>query len=256
MGERIQLHQGDCFDLLETLPDNSIDYVCTDPPFGNTCCGWDHKFDLAKWWEIIERKLKPTGIVTAFCCGRFTFELYASKPEWFRYDLVWEKSMAVGFLDARRKPMRAHEMILMFAPKLKDSTYNPQKWVNDKAVIGQKRIQASATTLYDKHCERPVWTDDGTRFPRSVIHFDSISNSSKEKTKHSTQKPLDLMQWLIKTYSNEDDLVVDPFFGSGTTAEACLLTKRRFWGCDLSHDYLAMAQKRISQRECVLPSIC
>jgi DNA modification methylase len=245
--EKIQLHQGDCFDLLETLADNSIDYVCTDPPFGNICANWDHKFDLAKWWEIITRKLKPAGIVTSFACGRFQFELYASNPKWFRYDLIWEKSMAVGFLDAKLKPLRAHENILVFAPKLRESTYIPQKWVNDKAIVGQIRTQSSSTTVYDKTQERPTWTDDGTRYPRSVLRFDSIGNGSKEKLGHPTQKPVELMQWLINTYSRPNDLVVDCFFGSGTTAEACLLSGRRFWGCDLSHEYLGIAKQRINR---------
>lgn len=252
MSERVQLHQGDCFDLLETLKDGSVDAVITDPPFGNICASWDHKFDLPRWWEIIGRKLKPTGIVTVFACGRFTFELYQSNPKQFRYDLVWEKSMAVGFLDARLKPLRAHEMILVFSPRLQVSTYNPQKWISDKAVIGQIRTQGTATAVYAKQQERCQWTDDGTRYPRSVLRFDSIGNGSKDKVKHPTQKPLDLLQWLVKTYSNENDLVVDPFFGSGTTAEACLLSNRRFWGCDLSHEYLAIAQDRISRHDAIL----
>lgn len=248
-GGVISLFHGDCFAGLEKLKDGSVDVVITDPPYATTECEWDRPIDLKRWWEVISRKLKPRGVAVVFASGRFVFELYASNPKQFRYELCWEKSRAVGFLDVKHRPMRAHEWMLVFADRLKGSTYNPQKVACPTAKIGASHKSTARTSIYDTHDRPTTWTDDGTRHPRSVLRVDSISRGDDEHTGHPTQKPRDLMTWLVKTYSNPGDLVVDPFVGSGSTAEACLLTGRRFFGCERDRGYFETAKARLTEAD-------
>jgi site-specific DNA-methyltransferase (adenine-specific) len=239
----VRLRREDCFDALARLADGSIDALIADPPFAITNCAWDKALDWPRWWNLVDRKLKPMGVCALFACGKFTNALINSNPDWYRYDLVWEKTKAAGFLWSRQMPLRAHETILIFAPNFVGTAYNAQKTGRKRRRRTTKRVVAP-TDIY--HGQRGQWTavDDGTRHPRSVLKFASVTGSAGL---HPTQKPLGLMEWLVKTYSNPGDLVVDPFFGSGTTAVACAIHGRRFFGCESSRRFFNVACRRMGE---------
>lgn len=215
--------------------------MITDPPFGNTDNPWDIKPDLARWWRLIEQKLSTRGIVVAFCCGRFTFELYASNPRWYRYDLIWRKSRGVGVLNAGIQPLRAHESILVFAEHLKQTTYQPQKTgtpiANPIARLRPGKRDGGCYRSSNSYIERR----DGTRHPQSVLDF-----AHDPDRFHPTQKPLDLMRWLVRTFTRPGDLVCDPFAGSGTTLLAAELEGRRYFGCEKDARIFRAATKRLA----------
>lgn len=238
----MDLRRGDCFRILESVPDGAIDAVITDPPFGVTDCAWDDRLNLERWWELIQRKTQPGAIIAMFACGKFTPLAMTSNRKWYRYDLVWEKNRPVGFLDANYRPLRSHESILIFASKLRSGAiYNPQKTAPAHAPKPILKTR-DASRIY--HGQRSQWVGvyDGSKHPRSVLRFDVPVDRC-----HPTQKPLGLLRWLVRSYSNPGDLVVDPFMGSGTTAAACQLEGRRFLGCEKNAKYFAAAKRRIEQ---------
>lgn len=241
----VDLRRADCFEFLEELEDGSVDAVITDPPFGTMDAKWDVQLDLDAWWALVRRKLKPAGVVVCFAAGRFLFRLHASNERWYRYDLIWEKSKSVGFLNANVMPLRAHEFILVFTPALKSSCYNPQKIASGGRALGVCRKTKKQSTLYRGHGGDYISIDDGTRHPRSVLRFNSVTNDERL---HPTQKPLELMCWLVRTFSNAGDLVVDPFSGSGSTPEACLIEGRRFAGCERDPSFYRLAVNRLARR--------
>jgi DNA methylase len=217
--------------------------LITDPPFAITKCKWDRPIDWPRWWETVQRKLKPRGVCLLFACGKFTNALINSKPDWYRYDLVWEKSKPAGFLWSRQMPLRSHESILIFSRRFVGTAYNPQKTGTRRTRIVSRKVCVS-TTIYGG--QRGDWmaADDGTRHPRSVLRFPSVTGAGAF---HPTQKPLALMEWLVKTYSNRGDLVVDPFLGSGTTAAACAMHGRRFYGCETNRRFFNVACRRVDE---------
>ena len=223
-------------------PGGLADAVISDPPFGITNCDWDTMPPLGRFWDLVEGRLKPTANVVLFGCGKFTVELINSK--WYRYDLVWKKNNKTGFLNANLMPMRNHESILIFGRPgyQKKSTYNPQKTQGGPTGIKNKRV--SKSSVYDtKHY---LTNYDGTQHPCSVLSFDSDKNYVRGNApKHPTQKPVALMEWLVKTYTNEYDTVIDPFMGSGTTGMACAKLNRRFIGIEKEKQYFDTAAKRI-----------
>jgi site-specific DNA-methyltransferase (adenine-specific) len=230
---------------LRAQRDESIDALITDPPYGTMDAAWDvGGFDIDRWWQLVKQKLKPAGVVVCFAAGRFLFQLQASNPRWYRYDLVWEKSVACGFLNAAIQPLRAHEQVLVFTPKLKASTYNAQKIATGRKASGAHRRPANRrSTLYRGHAHGFTWVDDGTRHPVSVLRFASVGRKDRL---HPTQKPLDLVRWLVRTYSNAGDVVCDTFAGSATTAEACAIENRNFVGCERDPGFFEAATRRLA----------
>jgi site-specific DNA-methyltransferase (adenine-specific) len=238
------LFRGDCFRHLKTLADGAIDALITDPPFGVTDNAWDKALDLQRFWAAIEPKLSPRGIVVFFACGRFVFDLYASRPAWYRYDLVWRKDTAIGSLNANLQPLRAHEWILIFAPRLKATTYHPQKTGTPLArPIERWKSGKRGGGCYDGSAAY-VQRIDGLRHPTSVLDFAGVPRSDRV---HATQKPLDLMRWLVRSYSRPGDLVCDPFAGSGTTAIAVAMEGRRYFACEKDPRIFALAQRRLAE---------
>ena len=231
------LYCGDCFDILPKL-EIEADEVISDPPFGITDCDWDVLLPLARFWETVERITKPTANFVLFGCGKFTVALINSKYRWYRYDLVWQKSKKCGFLNANLQPMRNHESILVFTRPgcFKAATYNPQKTPGGR--IGIKRTKRRGGVY---SVEGGVHYADGTQHPCSVLPFKS------DWGKHPTQKPLALLEWLVKSYTNEGDIVIDPFMGSGTTGVACAKHGRRFIGIEKDKAYFDTATKRIKE---------
>ena len=235
------LYLGDCFEIIPKLDKFNIelDAVISDPPFGITDCKWDKAIPLDKFWAMLDCRTKPTANFVFFGCGRFSFELFNSKPKWYRYDMVWAKNNKVGFLNAKKQPMRNHEQVLVFGrPGFRDTaTYNAQKLPGGRTGIITRNHRSS---VYRDRGEF-AHVADGTRHPCSILTF----KSEKCKGLHPTLKPVDLMEWLVNSYSNENDIVLDMFMGTGTTGIACVNANRRFIGIEKEQQYFDIALRRI-----------
>lgn len=231
----------DCFIVLPTIADKSVDLVMTDLPYGQTRKAWDVKIDLAAMWKQLKRIGKPTCIYLFFCNTRFGVELINSQPKWYRNDIVWEKNHAVGFLSANKCLMKAHEMIYIFHKYEKKAdekwTYNPQKTEGEAYTCSKPKREDG---IYGETKNLFHHENKGDRFPTSVVRF-----AKPSRPQHSTQKPVDLCEWLIKTYSNEGDVVLDFCMGSGSTIVAAINTKRKYIGIEKSREIYEIAEKRI-----------
>lgn len=232
----------DCYDVLTRLPDGCVDFMPQDTPFGVTKNKWDIKPDLPKMWEEWLRVGKENCAYLFFATQPFASELIMSMPKLFRYDLIWYKRLGTGFLNAGKMPMRNHEHILLFYRKL--PTYNPQLGIGIRKQ--GKRDNTRTNNNYGKFSEDKAgrYDDNGIRQPQSVLDFTNGDRQTGQD--HPTQKPIDLIRYLILTYSNENDLVFDGYAGSGTTAEACIKEKRNFIVCENKEDYHKMVEKRIA----------
>jgi len=234
------LRRGDCLALLRDLPDNSIDLVLTDPPYGTTACKWDTVIDLDRMWTELKRVTKPTSPIVMTACQPFTSALVMSNPKQYRHHWVWEKNKASGHLNAKRAPMRAHEDIVVFSSR--QPTYRAQMSLGHRPANYAKRVGWSE--CYGAQVE----TEYGgatTRYPRSVQQFDIVNNDDPVKV-HPTQKPVALMEYLIRTYTDEGATVLDFTMGSGTTGVACLNTGRHFVGIEKDEGYFEIARERIA----------
>jgi site-specific DNA-methyltransferase (adenine-specific) len=232
-----KIYNKDCYELLKEIDNGKVDLLLQDTPFGCTQNDWDIKPDLTKMWTEWERVTKEDGAMIFFATQPFCSELILSNQKNFRYDIIWYKALGTGFLNANKMPMRNHEMILVFYRKL--PTYNPQMVVGKMRMKGSKK--GNATTNYGNY-EGKTKIDD-QYFPQSVIDF--TNGDRTKENDHPTQKPLDLIRYLIKTFSNENDLVFDGYMGSGTTAHACIKENRNFIGAELNKEYYDKATKRI-----------
>lgn len=239
-----KIYNEDCCETLSRIKTGEIDLLLQDTPFGVTQNEWDIKPDLLKMWKEWERVTKENGAMIFFATQPFASELILSNQKNFRYDLIWYKALGTGFLNANRMPMRNHEHILVFYRKL--PAYNPQMGIgirkkgnrkHDRNGTNYGRFATEGTSNY--------FDDKGKRFPQSVIDFTNGDRTTEND--HPTQKPLDLIRYLVRTYSNENDLVFDGYMGSGTTAHACILEKRNFIGSELVPNYYKNATKRIEQ---------
>ena len=242
------LYNGDAFEVLPMLGDESIDAVISDPPFGITACEWDKVPPLPLMWEILDAKTKPTANFVMFAAGGFTIDLVNSNRKWFRYDVIWAKNNRVGFMNANLMPMRAHESILVFGRPgfQKSAVYNPVKLPGGRPTIRRGRIREG--TVYPTQNEGYTTVGDGTRHPCSVLAFShDRQNNQKGLNWHPTSKPITLMAYLAHTYSNPGDVILDPFMGSGTTAIACDKLHRRFIGIEKSEKFFDVACRRLIQ---------
>ena len=229
------LHHGDCLDVLKAIPDGSIDLVLADPPYGTTQCKWDSVISMVPLWEQLNRIIKPDTAVVMTACQPFTSALIMSNPKDFRYCWVWEKTAATGHLNANRMPLRAHEDIVVFSKR--QARYIPQK------TSGHERKTATQgvfSPIYGK--QRATSYDSTDRHPRSVINISTVRNNLRL---HPTQKPVALMEYMIKTYTYEGQTVLDFTMGSGTTGVACQNTGRSFIGIEKDADYFQIAKNRI-----------
>jgi site-specific DNA-methyltransferase (adenine-specific) len=226
--------------VLPTIKGQSVSMLCTDPPYGTTNLKWDKPIDWKLFWPIVEQICKCYANYVLFSSGLFTHALIASKREWFRYELIWEKPMAVGFLSANRRPLRSHENILIFNSSFKRSVYNPQLVKGKPHLVG--RIGTKPGHYGNFHRLPPRVTDQW--HPRSILRF---SKPLGPRSLHPTQKPLELMLWLVRTYSKPRQLIVDPFIGSGTTLVAAKKAGRRAIGCDTNEEFCEIAAKRLRE---------
>lgn len=241
----IRIVHGDALTGMAALPDQSIDLVLSDPPYGITDCTWDRKPDLKALWAQWCRLLRPRGAIILTATFKFALEVVKANPNWFRYDLVWEKSRPVGFLNAKKMPMRNHELILVFYAKT--GACESLKVPAEKRHASHRPQGQSASRTYairGPKAENFVWVDDGLRHPKSVLHFDSVPNPM-----HPTQKPLALFEWLMRAYSRPGARVLDPYLGSGTTAVAAAKLGREFVGFELLSQYVDLARLRLAELE-------
>ena len=232
-----KIHQGDCLELMKDIPDKSVDMILCDLPYGTTKNKWDCVIDLELLWEQYERIIKDNGAIVLTSDGIFTAKLLMSKEKLWRYNLVWDKKRGVDFLNANRKILKSHEDICIFYKK--QPTFNKQYWYSTPY---KKTKNGSLSDNYGKRESAISESQDGKRNPLSILSF-----SRDGLRKHPTQKPVELFKYLIKTYSNEEDLVLDNCIGSGTTAVACKQSNRNFIGIEKEQKYVDISNKRLEQ---------
>lgn len=244
---KYDLHHGDCLEVMAGIPDHSVDLILCDPPYGTTKAKWDSVIPLDKMWEQYKRVIRHCGAIVLFSQLPFDKVLACSNLEWLKYEWIWEKPNATGFFNADYAPMKCHETILVFsdgaAAPLRDEsmsmTFRPQFWYSTPYSCTRKPITRE---LYAKTEKNTTTESDGRRFPRDVIEFGS------ERGLHPTQKPVPLLAYLIRTYTDKGDLVLDNCMGSGSTGVACVETDRDFIGIEKEEKYYRMAKERIEAR--------
>lgn len=240
MNEPTLLH-GDCLEILPSIAAGSIDLILCDPPYGTTQCKWDAVIPFAPMWEQVWRVLKPNGASVFTASQPFTSALVMSQIEAFKYDWVWKKPKGTGHLNAKKMPMRDKEDVLVFYQN--QCMYNPQFSAGTPYKNKAGKDISSKSSMTDSYGDYTNfrYDNDGKRYPKQVIEFGVVERG----TVHPTQKPVALMEYLIKTYSNEGELVLDFAMGSGTTGVACANTGRRFVGIEKDPEYFEIAQERI-----------
>lgn len=236
----IKLMQGDCLEMMKSIPDGSVDMVLTDPPYGTTACKWDSVIPFEPMWEQLKRVTKKNGAIVLFGSQPFTSALVMSNPELFKYDWTWRKPKGTGHLNAKKMPMRDKEDILVFYKS--QCTYNPQFSQGSpyKNKAGDPSKSTSMTDSYGAYTNFRN-DNDGKRYPKQVVDFPVVERG----TVHPTQKPVALMEYLIKTYTNEGETVLDFTMGSGTTGVAAKNLNRNFIGIELDETYFNIAKERI-----------
>ena len=234
MKAKYKLIQGDCLEVMKKIPDGFVDLVLTDPPYGTTACKWDSVIPFEPMWEQLHRVIKPNGAIVLFGSEPFTSVLGASNIDKLRYSWVWEKPAATGHLNAKRMPMKNHEDILIFYKK--QPTYNPQG-TNPYNKMVRRGGNGSCYGVSKNESFQKV-----TNYPRTIIAFKKDGSRL-----HPTQKPVALMEYLIKTYTNENDIVLDFTMGSGSTIIACLNTDRRSIGIEKDEEYFNITKERINR---------
>lgn len=241
----INLYQGDCLEIMKQIKDKSIDMILCDLPYGTTQNKSDIIVPFEPLWNQYERIIKDNGAIILFAQGVFYIDLVNSNRKLFRYDLVWDKCLVSGFLNAKRMPLRQHEQIAVFYKKL--PTYNPQ--FTQGKPLHSKGIAYTNKEIKNQNYGKFNITDDiragsTQKYPTSIIKFQKPHPSI---TIHRTQKPVELLEYLIKTYTNENDIVLDNCMGSGSTGVACKNLNRNFIGIELDENYFNIAKERIDK---------
>ena len=240
---KIQLYKGDCLKIMPSIPDKSVDMILCDLPYGATQNNADKRIPFAPLWKEYRRIIKDNGCIALFAQGKFYMDLYESNKKMFRYDLVWDKVLTTGFLNAKHMPLRRHEQIAIFYKK--SPTYNPQ-FTEGQPLHGKGTAYKTKKLTNNNYGDFNALEDTRKgltdKYPTSILQF---AKPHPSKTKHITQKPVALLEYLIKTYTNEGDTVLDNCMGSGSTGVACKNTNRNFIGIELQGDYFEIARERI-----------
>lgn len=243
-GENYKLYLGDCLEVMDRLIEEGIqvDCILCDPPYGTTKCKWDSIIPFDEMWSRLNKLIKPNGAIVLFGTQPFTSILINSNIKNFKYELIWEKEQGTDFGLAKKKPLKAHENICVFYKK--QPTYNPQlekgKPYTDKRGGTEFVSKHDGKNLMFIGGHRVSYENKDTRYPKTVLKI-----VRERKPIHPTQKPIELMEWLIKTYTNEGELVLDFTMGSGSTGVACMNTNRRFIGVELDENYFNISCERL-----------
>lgn len=263
--ETDKIYLGDCLEVMKDIPEGSIDMICTDLPYevlhrDNPHAQWDRIIPFEPLWEQYERVIKPNGAILLFAQGLFTAQLIMSNVKLYRYTLVWDKMRCTGFLNANRMPLRCHEDIVVFYKQL--PTYNPQmedlngrepshpqgkgthKDTNQCYGKVKRTYKTGRSYDYDKGIAKVAPTQPDKKFPLSIIR---IRKEHETTTYHPTQKPVNLLRYLIRTYTNPGETVLDSCMGSGTTCIAAIKESRHYIGIERDRKYFAVAEKRIKE---------
>ena len=252
----MKLYKGDCLEVMKGIETGSIDAIITDPPYGTTACKWDSVIDFDLMWEQLNRIIKPNGAIVLFGSEPFSSALRMSNIKNYRYDWVWNKVRGTGFLNANKMPIKKHEIISIFYKKL--PTYNKQMQPRDanSHSLGSvenytKNRKKNKNSVYGmtgiEHAVVNEIKDYSLKNPDTILKFSSGNNVGKSKKLHPTQKPIALMEYLIKTYTNENETVLDFTMGSGSTGVAAKNLNRRFIGIEQDEKYFDIATKRINK---------
>lgn len=245
----IKLHNGDCMEMMKTIPDKSIDAIIADLPYGTTACAWDEIIPFEPMWEQYERIIKDNGAIVLTASQPFTSALVMSNPKIFRYEWIYQKTAGSNFATVKYQPFKEHESVLVFG--LNKTRYNPQMENRRGNETGKTRKAArdvstegvSGDVYGGIKKDRDTRSYGELRYPSSVQLFNN--RQPTDRGMHPTQKPVALLEYLVKTYTNEGDIVLDNTMGSGTTGVACINTNRNFIGIELGKDYYEMAKKRL-----------
>lgn len=236
------LYNEDCFEFFKRIEDGSVDLVLADPPYGATKCKWDTPIPFEPLWRELNRILKPNGVVCLFGCEPFSSALRMSNIKAFKYDWYWHKTTATNFLNARRQPLRNVETVSVFYRK--QPYFNPQKTQGHerKVSLAKHKLNSKKSEAYGDHGATSY--DSTERFPTQVLRFKSDKQLS---ALHTTQKPVTLLEYLIRTYTREGETVLDFCAGSGSTGVACINTGRVFLGCEPDKDIFLTANDRLAK---------
>ncbi len=247
----VKLMLGDCLERMKEIFDGSVDMVLADPPYGTTACKWDSVIPLEPMWEQLKRVIKPNGAIVMTASQPFTTTLISSNMKMFKYCWVWNKTTPVGHVVARVRPMQLHEDVCVFSTgtmlsggSRNNMVYNPQdlKFYN-KIVDSTRQLKDNEQNQFRRNSHKKNHLQEWTNYPKTIIQFNKVLS---KRSVHPTQKPVALMEYLIKTYTNEGAIVLDFAMGSGSTGVACIHTGRSFIGIELDLNYFEVARKRIS----------
>lgn len=236
MSKDYDLYLGDCLELMKDIPDGSVDMILCDLPYGTTRNKWDSVISFEALWKQYERIIKDNGAIVLFSQSPFDKALAMSNIKLFRYEWIWEKTQGTGHLNAKRMPMKIHENILVFYRSL--PTYNPQ-WGKGTPYVA---MNGKHSSNYGKQRGSITTVSDGKRYPTDILRF---GKQSGDQSLHPTQKPVALLEYLVRTYTNPGEIILDNCMGSGSTGVACVNTGRRFIGMELDEQYFTIAQNRI-----------
>nr|DAI16208.1 MAG TPA: adenine-specific methyltransferase [Caudoviricetes sp.] len=254
--DNYEIYKGDCLEMMKSIPDKSIDMILCDLPYGTTKCKWDIIIPLEPLWEQYERVIKDDGVIVLFGSQPFTSLLVCSNIKLFREEFVWEKDSAPNFAQANKRHMKYHENILLFCKK-GTYLYNKQMIPRDSRRVEQMikngnkhwRNKKEEEVSFDSKREMKGFDTYDINFknPSSILKFNRVNSKSKDKTIHPTQKPVALLEYLIKTYTNEGEIVLDNCMGSGSTGVACVNTNRKFIGIELDDKYFEISKSRLNE---------
>lgn len=243
----IDLYNGECLEIMDKLIKDGVvvDAIITDPPYGTTACSWDSIIPFEEMWNRLNKLIKPNGAIVLFGSEPFSSALRMSNIKNYKYDWIWNKN-PVGFLNAKKMPLKSTEIISIFYKQL--PVYNPQGLIKIEKVIKKNGISKEiksekGLSTHNGGRLKGEYTSENTNYPKQIISF----NKSNSKSVHPTQKPVALMEYLIKTYTNENETVLDFTMGSGSTGVACKNTNRNFVGIELDKNYFKIAEERINK---------
>lgn len=242
------LIKGDCLELMESIPDKSVDAIITDPPYGTTACKWDSVIPFDLMWKQLNRIIKDNGAIVLFGSEPFSSALRISNIKNYKYDWIWEKTMCTGMAQNEYMPMKYHEIISIFVNKSKP-TFNKIFADRNESSINRANYKMQGSSHLSNHIN--IGKQSAKQYnpnkvnPKSILKFKSVPNTPKGSKLHPTQKPVELIEYLIKTYTNENETVLDFTMGSGTTGVACKNLNRKFIGIEMDDNYFEIAKKRI-----------